>query len=279
MLRDGPRPGAWNMALDETLARRLGPGRAVLRLYGWTCPTVSFGRNEPARDVYREPAEAGVGGSPSDVALDFVRRPTGGRAVLHDAEVTYAVVAPFDAMGGARRAYRRINAALADGLRSLGADVGIAGDGGDGLPSLDAGPCFQGPAPGEVIAGGRKLVGSAQARIGRNLLQHGSIILRGDQSALSALATPPASPSMPSRPLPVTGATTPASATLPGRPATLEELIGNVEPETVERVLARSVTEAFGGHAVESVVSREEDDDARALVASRYGRSSWTWRR
>src|SRR5690606_17502269 len=96
-------------------------------------------------------------------AVDFVRRPTGGRAVLHDRELTYAVVVPHRALGGPRAAYRAINEALVMGLRALGVDASVS-ERGRVLPP-DAGPCFQVAAPGEVVADGRKLVGSAQARL------------------------------------------------------------------------------------------------------------------
>ena len=183
LLRDDPLPGARNMALDHALALTLREGAGVLRLYGWSRPTVSFGRNEPASGVY----DAGSGDSRG---LDFVRRPTGGRAVLHEHELTYSVVVPLRALGGPREAYRRINEALAAGLSALGVDVEVAERGTAHRP--DAGPCFQEAAPGEVVVNGRKLVGSAQARVGPALLQHGSIVLRTDQSALERLLCAPA---------------------------------------------------------------------------------------
>ncbi|MDT8340717.1 MAG: hypothetical protein RQ751_04325, partial [Longimicrobiales bacterium] len=108
------------MAWDHTLAIGLAPGEAVLRLYAWDRPTLSLGRNEPARGVYApERLEA------SGVAV--VRRPTGGRAVLHHREVTYAVCLPLRALGGPRSAYRLLNQALAAGLGRLGAGVALAG--------------------------------------------------------------------------------------------------------------------------------------------------------
>jgi lipoate-protein ligase A len=130
---------------------------------------------------------------------------------------------------------------------------------------VDAGPCFRLPAPGEVTASGRKLVGSAQARIGRTLLQHGSIILRGDQSRLAALQ--------------------PAAADVGGRaadvdaPAALEDLVGPVDPWAVRDALARSIVDAFGGVGVEGAFTDEELGLAERLLEDRYGRLEWTWRR
>ena len=75
------------MAVDHALAACSSPGKAVLRIYQWSCPTVSFGRNEPTRGRY-DPALGRSAG------IEFVRRPTGGRAVLHDRELTYSAVLP-----------------------------------------------------------------------------------------------------------------------------------------------------------------------------------------
>ncbi|HSR42176.1 MAG TPA: hypothetical protein VLL48_08395, partial [Longimicrobiales bacterium] len=158
------------MAADHALARDLPSDQAVLRLYGWSGPTLSLGRNEPARGRYDPDLARRLG-----VAL--VRRPTGGRAVLHHREVTYAVAAPVAPFGGLRSAYRAINAALVRGLARLGVPAGLAGsDAAGGGLAPDAGACFRAPAPGEVVVGGRKLVGSAQVRFGGTLLQHGSIL-------------------------------------------------------------------------------------------------------
>ena len=244
-----PLAGARNMALDHALAELVPPGEAVLRLYGWAPPTVSFGRNEPTRGRYdlEAAAEAGLG---------FVRRPTGGRAVLHHNEVTYCAVLPTRAFGGPREAYLRINEGLVRGLRTLGCAADVAREGKVLAP--DAGPCFQAPAPGEVMLGGRKLVGSAQVRIGESLLQHGSVILGGDQGALARLTGGTADPSP---------------------PATLESAVGAVTWGVAAVALAEGVALALGGGWNEGDVTAAEDARARRLEAERYARDAWTWRR
>lgn len=169
LIRTPPLSGAQNMALDEALARCLGPGEGVLRIYGWSHPTLSFGRNQPARERYATAASSLLAGH-------VVRRPTGGREVLHDQELTYAVVVPRRALGGPRATLRRLSEALLEAVRSLGVEARLAPE---GLPSppLDAGACFAISLPSEIEAAGRKLVGSAQARLGKALLQHGSLPL------------------------------------------------------------------------------------------------------
>ncbi|HKJ02543.1 MAG TPA: hypothetical protein VJ997_08815, partial [Longimicrobiales bacterium] len=189
ILDDEPRTGSRNMAVDHALARCLRAGEGVLRFYAWSRPTISFGRNEPAKGVYDPQAAAREG-------LGLVRRPTGGRAVLHAGEVTYCAVLPVRALGGLRSAYVRINEGLVHGLRALGVAAEVSRGG--AVVGPDAGPCFQVPAPGEVTLGGRKLVGSAQVRMGEAILQHGSLILDGDQAPLARVGggledlTPPA---------------------------------------------------------------------------------------
>lgn len=238
------------MALDHALASELGDGQAILRLYAWQRPTVSFGRNEPAHGLYsREQATA--------LGIDYVRRPTGGRAVLHDAELTYAVLAPARAWGGLRDAYRLINHALAQALRALGAPVGLAEEA--TVPSVDAGPCFQSPAGGEVTAEGRKLVGSAQCRIEGALLQHGSIILDGDQTVLGRLNG--------------------KAVEDHGAPATLTGLVGESSLGDVEEAVARAMRETFGGEWADGEYSLIEMATAERLAAERYSIDEWTWRR
>jgi len=244
-----PVPGARNMSLDHALAELSPPGEGVLRLYGWDPPTVSFGRNEPARGRYDLEAAGREG-------LGFVRRPTGGRSVFHSREVTYCVVLPVRAFGGPRDAYLGINEGLVRGLRTLGCAAEVARQGKVLAP--DAGPCFQAPAPGEVMLGGRKLVGSAQVRIGDNILQHGSVILGGDQGALSRLT---------------------GGGGDPFPPATLEGAVGAVTWNAVAAALAEGMALALGGVWNEGDVTSAEDARARRLEAERYSDEAWTWRR
>lgn len=239
------------MALDHALALERPEGGAVLRFYRWERPTVSLGRHEPVRGRYRlEAAEA--------EGVVFVRRPTGGRAVLHHRELTYSVVLPLRALGGLRNAYRRINRGLLRGLAELGAPATLAESGGTGL-SPSAGPCFRAPAAGEVTSGGRKLVGSAQARVGSSLLQHGSLLLAGDQGLLDRLR----------RESPAEG---PA-------PATLEGVLGRIPPwGDLTEALARGLEEELGG-GWEAGLPADAEEAAAAELLNRYESPEWTWRR
>jgi lipoate-protein ligase A len=196
LLDTGARPGFWNMACDAALlAAADGDGFVpTLRLYAWDPPAVSLGHHQ----ADPSPAEAG---RLRARAVDWVRRPTGGRAVYHagpDAELTYGVVAPIETPGlgdGLADAYRRIHVALAAGLERLGAAVELAPrrpvrdsrSPGDRIRPGSRRACFAATVPWEIEVAGRKLVGSAQRRSRRALLQHGSIPLAGDQALLEEI--------------------------------------------------------------------------------------------
>ncbi|MCY3611550.1 MAG: biotin/lipoate A/B protein ligase family protein [Gemmatimonadetes bacterium] len=282
VLLDGGLPGATNMARDHALALGVRPGEGTVRFYRWATATLSFGRNEPVtagyRDLLRRHPE-----------MEAVRRPTGGRAVIHDRELTYCVVLPARAFGGLRLAYRRINQGLLRGLRRLGVDAGGAA-GSTAAP--DAGPCFLEPAEGEVVVRGRKLVGSAQARIGGAILQHGSLLLVADQSALFAKADahgaagngaePGRDRGIASAPAPTgnrRGSGTTVAANRTGPPITLAEILGEVPPwEDMVDAFRRGFAEEFGGLWAPGEMTREE----MAMVARlerKYGSGEWTWRR
>jgi lipoate-protein ligase A len=235
------------MARDHALALTLRPGAAVLRLYGWERPTLSLGRNEPALGRYDRAAAAERG-------IDVVRRPTGGRAVLHWRELTYAVIAPAGALGGPRRAYRLIHQLLAQALASVGVPVEIAAEPARPTP-VDAGPCFRAPAPGEIVVGGRKLVGSAQLRVGDVLLQHGSILLSDDQGLLRALGG--------------------RGADGADRPAAVSDLLRrHPEPGELEGALVR----AFGLEET-CTAGGASTSPLEAELTERYRAEAWTWRR
>ena len=173
--------GASNMATDAgLLALAERSGRAFVRLYRFDPPCLSFGRNEPATG-YDRAAIARLG-------VDVVRRPTGGRVVWHEHEVTYAVAAPIAAFGGLRLAYGTIHAWLAAALRRLGLAATLAPEPALPVTRARGGACFAAPAGGEVLVDGRKVVGSAQARRGSALLQHGSVLLAGSQELARLLS-------------------------------------------------------------------------------------------
>jgi len=153
-------------------------GERWLRLYRWEPGCLSFGRNEPAARRYDTARIKALG-------LDTVRRPSGGRAVWHDRELTYAVAAPCATFGSLQQAYRTIHTFLLEALNRLGLSATLAPRA--RTPSLGAGACFAQPVGGEILVNGRKVVGSAQLRRGTAFLQHGSILLRDEQNRVREL--------------------------------------------------------------------------------------------
>jgi lipoyl(octanoyl) transferase len=180
--------GLDHMAIDEAMLRHAeessGP-TTTLRLYRWDPPAVSLGYAqtiEKAADISYCRQQG----------IDIVRRPTGGRAVLHDMELTYAVVSnELDSFGGGEilDCYLVIARALHQALSGIGCPAEISSGNlqrkGTSNPFLDA-PCFLSTSRYEITVAGRKLIGSAQRRLKRSFLQHGSILLRCDYNRQAA---------------------------------------------------------------------------------------------
>jgi lipoate-protein ligase A len=163
----GRHNASHNMSLDSRLLELCenDPGCGFLRLYQWDPPALSIGFFDPADAVDSDRAVR--------QGIDVVRRPTGGRVVLHKGDLTYSVVVPRSA-GSVAAVYGAISERIAEGLRSLGASVDIS----RGAPARSVGrgrPCFLSASRHEIVHGGRKMVGSAQRAGRRALLQHGSI--------------------------------------------------------------------------------------------------------
>jgi lipoate-protein ligase A len=178
LIVERPLDGAVNMATDRALLDvmegNLLEGRAplpILRLYAWDVPTVSTGRHQPLDEACDLEACRSEG-------VPVVQRPTGGRAVLHDDEVTYAVIAPAQGrFGGAgvTAASAVLSQALAHGLRELGADVASVRGTPATSPRAAREACFLSASRAEIVVSGRKLCGSAQFRGRGAFLQHGSL--------------------------------------------------------------------------------------------------------
>ena len=180
-LNEGRAAGEANMTRDEQLARALGRGEIppTARIYGWEPPAVSIGYHQSPDDLDREALSA--------AGIDLVRRPTGGRAILHWNEVTYCAVVPLS-LGAPREIYSLINQALLEGIRAMGIPAGLSASGADlrhAYATARGIPCFSFSVASEIQSGGRKLVGSAQRRFGAAVLQHGSFLLGPEHRQLS----------------------------------------------------------------------------------------------
>jgi len=188
LLNTGERDGATNMAIDEAILRGVAEGSSppTLRFFAWQPACLSLGQAQPAGDVDFDACRA--------LGVDVVRRPTGGRAILHVDELTYSVAAPESearVQGGIVESYRRLSEGLLAGLSRIGLPVRQVErpDNHD----RDQGPvCFEVPSNYEIVFDGHKLVGSAQVRKNGVVLQHGSLPLVGDIARIcDVLATKP----------------------------------------------------------------------------------------
>lgn len=235
LMDDGPGEAAWNMAVDEVL---LGSAlqRPTLRFYAWRPAAISIGC------LQKLEKQAGV---------TVVRRLTGGGAILHQDELTFAVAAPLAVLGGARAGVRAsfdaVNAAVAAGLGTLGLEVGW----GDAAPD-DASPsafmCYDRASPTDLIVRARKLVGSAQRRAGQAVLQHGSVPL-GLQSEKDSRFT---------------------LAAAVGRAVAYDE---------VARAIALGFRAKLGIDLEPGHLCPDEVAAARTLAREKYGADRWTARR
>ncbi len=172
---DPPLSGPTNMAIDEAMLLAAGQvAGPTLRLYRWDKPTISLGCFQP----YQQRDQL----DPALQVLPIVRRITGGGAILHDLEITYSLIIPpghwlFSL--SASRTYRLVHTALVQVVAQLGISAGLR-DKGNVQHDSRRGPffCFTREHPTDVIAGGEKLIGSAQRRTKGGILQHGSIIVQ-----------------------------------------------------------------------------------------------------
>jgi lipoyl(octanoyl) transferase len=252
------------MAIDEALFESVqAGGRPVLRLYRWNPGCLSFGRNQPARGAYDAKIARSLG-------IDIVRRPTGGLAVYHDRELTYAVMVPVGVLGRPRTTYCTVNRALAVALRTLGISADVSTGVPVAVPSggsewtaasraamLAPHPCFHEARAGEVTVAGRKLVGSAQRYDRRTILQHGSILIAGDQSEVLRIQR--------------------TADVLPDCIG-IRDVLGY---EPGHEVLCDAIADGFrrtcGIRFDAGAPGDEEETRARALEA-RYRSDEWTWR-
>ena len=182
----GKRSPEYNMALDEALLNWHSEGKIppTIRFYGWNPATLSIGYFQKVEKEINMDAV-------KHHQLGFVRRPTGGRGVLHDQELTYSVIVseshPF-MPASVTEAYRVISEGLLEGFKEAGLDAYFS------IPSTDADKqalktprsavCFDAPSWYELVVEGRKVAGSAQTRQKGVILQHGSIILDIDEDKL-----------------------------------------------------------------------------------------------
>lgn len=173
-LDSGVNSGKFNMDFDVFLAENFWQGNAILRLYRWNPYCISLGANQSLEDI--------------DLAktryhqVDVVKRPTGGRAILHSQELTYSVIYPIEPKSSVKIIYNEINLALRKGLINFDSRLNAI-DLEHSQPDFKefykfgiSAICFAVSAKSELNYNSKKLVGSAQRKLGNVILQHGSIL-------------------------------------------------------------------------------------------------------
>ena len=252
---DGPR----QMAVDEAIQQAVAEGavRPTLRLYAWDPPCLSLGRNQPIADVDRDALWA--------AGYDLVRRPTGGRAILHTDELTYSVSVPLSdprVSGGVLVSCERLSQGLSRALEHLGIEDATAHRR-EGASSSVEPVCFEAAGAFEIVFGGKKLIGSAQMRRRGALLQHGTLPLRGDIARISPFLVPSANPDRVRR-----RATTLESVT--GRPISWQE---------AAQAVAEGFAQALNLRLEPGELTAGEEVAAADLEREKYRNAEWARRR
>lgn len=268
IVEEMPRSGAANMAMDQAIAEACAAGtsKPTLRFYRWDPPAISLGRHQSLSDVDRSAVQ--------ECGYDIVRRPTGGRAILHTDELTYSVAAPeceARVQGSVMDAYLRLSNALLTGLKDLGLDADKAAGNVRAGPDVSA-ACFEVPSAYEITAGGRKLLGSAQSRRAGYVLQHGSLPLVGDIGRLADVLALGEEERWTLR------------TDLIGRACTVADALGL--PESDPTIKFENVVQALSAAFAQSldlVLASEQPSPgeirrAAELIRTRYANPEWTQR-
>jgi lipoate-protein ligase A len=254
------------MSVDDTLLEASLAGKTipVLRLYAWQPACLSLGYAQPVQDANLPELE--------QTGWDLVRRPTGGKAILHTDELTYAVIGTQDdsrLKGSLLESYQVLAEALLRALQLLHIPAESLS-----RPSLvntndQKGPvCFEVPSSYEITVKGKKLVGSAQARRKHGVLQHGSLPLRGDLGRIIQALTfnNPAEAQQ-------------AEARLKQRATTVEEVLGYpLSWELVATAFSQAFSEVLNLNLVSSELTPTEKEQTQLLAAEKYLHRDWTSR-
>jgi lipoate-protein ligase A len=239
---DGPA----NMAADERLCEALPPGGASLRWYAWTAPTVSLGAFQRAADWRESPPLSG---------MPVVRRPSGGGAILHGSDLTYAIAVSrsHPAASAPRLLYDAVHEAAVDLIGELGLAASMVPPGKES--GADRFLCFHRRTEGDVVIAGHKVLGSSQRRLRQAVLQHGSLLVGSASDLVDAWPE--------------------SWERLPGLGAFLAKPI---DGDRLREAWTLRIAQRLGLDAVRASVA----PDGRGLSAldpGRYATHAWTWRR
>lgn len=263
IIDSGPGSAAWNMALDEALLLTASKEGFVptLRFFSWDRPSLSIGSFQKAKELdLTKVNEAG---------FPLVRRPTGGRAVLHDAELTYSITCPIpspffpsDLLGS----YNRIGSCFVRGLKALGIEAGLYPLRRDGksTPSGHNPLCFSSPSWYEVLIDNKKLIGSAQRRLKGSFLQQGSLLIKLDIPSILSFQQ-----------FKDDEARMKAQSGLAQKMTALHEHAPGIGMEELKNMLVKGFRDEIGVVCSFGDVTKEESALAKKLLEDKYSKESW----
>lgn len=253
------------MAVDESILEHIhcGESKPTLRLYAWQPPCLSLGYAQSFREVDVERLHAR--------GWDVVRRLTGGRAILHTDELTYSVTGSAEdpiLAGGVLEAYNRLSKALLYAIRALSLPVEVK-EYANAPASQNLNPvCFEVPSTYEITVGGKKLIGSAQARKREGVLQHGSLPLTGDLTRICDTLM-----------FENEAARQTAKERLLARAVTVESALGyEVSWNDAAAAFVQGFENELGIRFEQGELSPSELQRAEELVSEKYTHPSWTER-
>lgn len=275
-IRSGAMSPADNMAIDEAMLITHSEGKTppTVRFYGWNPPTLSIGYFQRAEDEVElaELRRQGVG---------FVRRPTGGRAVLHDRELTYSMIVSEsypDMPKTVNEAYRVLSEGLLCGFRRLGlraemVNLGMPEEKAKYTSTAGSAACFDSPSWYELVVEGRKIAGSAQTRSRGVILQHGSILQEMDTEQLFSLLRF-SNERVKER----------LKQSFHTKAVSIGDICRAMERESptyaeLETAFRDGISEGLGVELVDGELTAEERQLAKQLAADKYGSDEWSFRR
>jgi lipoate-protein ligase A len=265
LLKTQPSDGLWNMAVDDAVLEAVGLDQSspTLRLFAWDPPCLSLGYAQSIQVVDESRLHA--------KGWDLVRRSTGGGAILHTDELTYSVIGPADEprlKGDILTSYRRLSEAISKALENLGLLVETQPHEKLSQDSYPDPVCFEIPSHYEITVGGKKLVGSAQARKQNTVLQHGTLPLCGDLTRITQVLV-----------YPDEEARLKAAERLQIHATTVESVLrGIVTWEEAAEAFITAFERVLHLEFEISELTAQEHARVRKLVAEKFGNVTWTKR-
>ncbi|MBI9047518.1 MAG: lipoate--protein ligase family protein [Anaerolineaceae bacterium] len=259
-----PKQASWNMAMDEMLLEEMQNENyyPVLRLFSWEPASLSLGYAQPISDIDFDALEKNGWG--------LVRRPTGGRGILHTDELTYSVIAPIKnkiVAGNIMESYRRLSQALLLALSYLG--IRASADKIHDLPNnskKNGAVCFEVPSNYEITYDGKKLIGSAQARKKNGVLQHGTLPLQGDLTRIVQVLQ-----------FSDKSKKDIACQRILQRATTIENILGKtISWEMAAEAFTKAFKNTFDITFINHQLTQEEADRTQQLVEAKFGNDQWT---